>query len=65
MPSTDQAPGGHPVQGSDTATVEAWADGGLVTGASLFSAVFQQPQMPFSGVEFCGPGYKAVLVVPR
>ncbi len=53
------------VQGSDTATVEAWADGGLVTGASLFSAVFQQPQMPFSGVEFCGPGYKAVLFVPR
>ena len=65
MPSTDQAPGGHHVQAEDLATVEAWVDGGPVTGASLFSAVFQQPQMPFSRVEFCGPGYKAVLFVPR
>ena len=47
------------------ATVEAWVNGGLVTGASLFTAVFQQPQAGFSGVEFCQPGCKVVLYVPR
>ena len=47
------------------ATVEAWVDGGRVTGASLFTAVFLQPQVPFSHIEFLGPGYKAVLFVPR
>ena len=52
------------MQGSDLATVKAWTDGGLVTGASLFSAVFLQPQKPLSGIQFSGPGYKAVLFVP-
>ena len=60
-----QPPGGHPVQGSDMATVQAWANGGLVTGAALFTAVFRQPQEPLSGLEFSGPGYKAALFVPR
>ena len=58
-------PGGHPVQGSDMAMVQAWVNDGLVTGASLFTAVFQQPQEPLSGLEFSGPGYKAALFVPR
>ena len=69
MPSTAAwqrlTPWRHPVQGSDMATVQAWADGGLVTGASLFTAIFRQPQDPLSGLEFSGPGYKAALFVPR
>ena len=47
------------------ATVQAWANGSLVTGASLFTAVFRQPQEPLFGLESSGPGYKAALFVPR
>ena len=57
-------PWGLAVQGSDMATVQAWADGGLVTGAILFRAVFLQPHMPLAGIEIFGPGYKAVLFMP-